>query len=89
VVQVTESLRREGILDRWHNESDGYHLFNGICPYRKAAEISKLPCESDRKTIELLLGQEVDQLNRIVDGASVCEYIVRAATIPSESIEVS
>ncbi|MBI2765617.1 MAG: ArsR family transcriptional regulator [Chloroflexi bacterium] len=88
VVQVTESLRNEGILDTWHNGPDGYHLFNGTCPYRKAAEISKLPCESDRKAIELLLGQDVEQLNRIVDGAPVCEYLVHPARIPAESIEV-
>ncbi len=78
IVQVTESLRSEGILESWHSEHDGYHLMNGTCPYLKAAEVSNLPCESDRKAIELLLGQKVTQLNRIVDGAPRCEYLVRA-----------
>lgn len=78
IIQVTESLRQEGILDGWHTEHDGYHLVNGTCPYRKAAEVSKLPCESDRKAIELLLGTDVVQLNRIVDGSPVCEYLVQA-----------
>ncbi len=78
IVQVTESLRQEGILDGWHAEHDGYHLVNGSCPYLKAAEVSKLPCESDRKAIELLLGTDVVQLNRIVDGSPVCEYLVKA-----------
>ena len=72
---VTESLRAEGILDSWHAESDGFHLTNGACPYRKAAELSELPCESDRKAIELLLGHNVDQVHRIVDGAANCEYL--------------
>jgi predicted ArsR family transcriptional regulator len=78
VQEVTVSLRAEGILESWHEERDGFHLVNGQCPYRKAAEVSKLPCESDRRTIELLLGQEVMQLNRIVDGAATCEYLVAA-----------
>ncbi len=78
IVRVTESLRSEGILESWHAEHDGYHLVNGTCPYLKAAEFSSLPCESDRKAIELLLGQEVTQLNRIVDGAATCEYLVLA-----------
>jgi DeoR family transcriptional regulator, suf operon transcriptional repressor len=78
VAMVTDSLRQEGILQSWHAEHDGFHLVNGTCPYRQAAEVSKLPCESDRKTIELLLGEDVIQLNRIVDGASVCEYLVQA-----------
>ncbi|MCC6420585.1 MAG: ArsR family transcriptional regulator [Gemmataceae bacterium] len=78
IEQVTESLRQEGILETWRSEADGYHLTNGSCPYRLAAQISKLPCESDRKAIELLLGLDVEQVNRIVDGAPGCEYVVRA-----------
>ncbi len=87
VGQVTESLRSEGILDSWSSAADGFHMTNGACPYRKAAEISSLPCESDRKAIELLLGLRVEQLNRIVDGAPVCEYLVRAINAP-QLIEV-
>ena len=66
-----------GAAAAWQASEDGIHLVNHQCPYRQAAEISKLPCESDRKTIELLLGLDVEQLRRIVDGAPVCEYIVR------------
>lgn len=79
VAQVTESLRREGILDSWRAEADGIHLVNAVCPYRQAAEHSRLPCESDRRAIELLLGTTVEQIHRIVDGGEVCEYIVRPA----------
>lgn len=89
VIQVTESLRHEGILDTWRESADGFHLINGSCPYRKAAEISKLPCESDRRAIELLLGEDVEQLNRIVDGSPVCEYLVRAERGPQTTVEVS
>jgi len=89
VGRVTESLRKDGILDEWHEAADGYHLVNGACPYRKAAEISRLPCDSDRKAIELLLGLDVEQLDRIVDGSPVCEYLVRAVHEPKqETIEV-
>lgn len=79
VGRVTASLKKDGILDEWRAEDDGFHLVNAACPYRKAAEISRLPCDSDRKAIELLLGLDVEQLERIVDGAPVCEYLVRAA----------
>lgn len=77
VAHVTEALRQEGILEEWRAEADGFHLVNTQCPYHKAAELSRLPCESDRQAIELLLGRDVEQLNRIVDGASCCEYLVR------------
>lgn len=81
---VTHSLREDGILDQWRSEEDGFHLLNGTCPYLQAAEISTLPCESDRKAIELLLDAEVEQLHRIVDGAPVCEYLVRAIRGPQQ-----
>jgi predicted ArsR family transcriptional regulator len=86
VTRVTESLRPEGILESWHTEDDGFHLMNSTCPYRKAAEVSPLPCESDRKAIEMLLGISVEQLNRIVDGSPVCEYLVRAVRGPQTSV---
>lgn len=89
VQRVTASLRKDGILDEWHEAADGYHLVNGTCPYRKAAEISRLPCDSERKAIELLLGADVEQLDRIVDGSPVCEYLVRTVHEPNqETIEV-
>lgn len=87
VEQVTESLRTDGILESWHAEGDGFHLVNGACPYMRAAEISKLPCESDRKAIELLLGLDVTQLNRIVDGSPICEYLVQPGREPEQLIE--
>ncbi len=88
VEQVTESLKGEGILRDWHTEADGFHLVNDACPYLRAAEISKLPCESDRKAIELLLGLDVEQLNRIVDGSPICEYLVRHEGAKNDLIEV-
>lgn len=75
--RVTESLRAEGILEEWEQAGDGFRLVNGTCPYLQAAEISRLPCESDRQAISLLMGREVEQTTRIVDGAPICEYLVR------------
>jgi len=86
VALVTDSMRAEGILDGWRAEEDGFHLINGVCPYLKAAEMSNLPCESDRKAIELLLEGEVQQLHRIVDGSPVCEYLVRAISGPEATL---
>lgn len=76
IESVTASLREDGILQRWYSSEDGFHLVNESCPYLKAAEISNLPCESDHKAIEMLLGHSVKQVGRIVDGASCCEYLV-------------
>ena len=80
VEHVTESLRQEGILETWRAEADGFHLVNSCCPYPQAAELSRLPCEADRQAISLLIGVDVEQIERIVDGSSCCEYLVQLNT---------
>ena len=77
VAQASRALQAEGILDRWGREADGYHLLNSTCPYRRAAQASPAPCQSDRLAIELLLGAPVEQIGRLVDGSPCCEYVVR------------
>lgn len=79
VAQTGRALQREGILDGWAKERDGYRLTNSACPYRQAASLSPGPCELDRRAIELLLAVPVRQVSRIADGQPACEYIVAAA----------
>jgi len=78
VAQATEALEHEGIVDEWSHQDEGYRLRNSACPYRKAALLSDGPCELDRRTIELLVRAPVQQVKRIADGHSQCEYIVAA-----------
>jgi len=81
VAQTSEALKDEGIVDHWRKGDDGYHLMNTVCPYRKAAEASAAPCHADQRTVELLVGAPVEQVARMVDGHSVCEYVVREAQL--------
>lgn len=76
VAEASRSLEREGIVDGWTKEGDGYRLSNSACPYRMAALTTHGTCELDRKTIELLIGAPVRQVSRIADGRPACEYIV-------------
>jgi len=76
--EVSKALEREGIVDSWEKLDDGtYHIVNEECPYLRLAELSDAACKSDRRSIELLIGADVEQTLRIVDGAPACEYIVR------------
>lgn len=77
VAQVSRALEREGIVDDWRQEEGVFRLLNGECPYLRLAEMSDVPCRSDRQTIELLLGAQVEQIRRIADGEPLCEYIIR------------
>ena len=77
VAEASRALDREGIVDTWRIEDGDYHMINGECPYLRLAEMSDAACRSDRKTIELLVDGQVEQTTRIVEGAPVCEYIIR------------
>lgn len=77
VEEASRALSQEGIVDGWEKDGDNFHLVNGDCPYLKLAEMSEAACSADRHSIELLVGAQVEQTKRIVDGAPCCEYIVR------------
>jgi predicted ArsR family transcriptional regulator len=81
VAQVTRALEAEGIADGWRKEGEIFHIHNGECPYLRLAELSDAPCRSDRQSIELLVGTAVEQTKRIVDGAPLCEYVIRPETV--------
>lgn len=81
VEEVSRALQREGIVDGWSKDGDAFHLVNGECPYLRLAEMSEAACNADRHSIELLVGADVEQTKRIVEGALICEYIVRAQPV--------
>lgn len=89
VEKTAKVLHGEGIVDSWAKTADGYRLTNTACPYRSAALASHGPCELDRRTIELLVAAPVQQVSRIVDGQSKCEYVIAVAAahekLPSEA----
>ena len=81
VEEVSRALNVEGIVDGWSKDGDVFQLVNGDCPYLRLAEMSDAPCSADRHSIELLVRADVEQTKRIVDGAPICEYIVRAQPV--------
>jgi predicted ArsR family transcriptional regulator len=77
VGQVADALHGEGILTRVVDEGDAYRLLNVGCPYRSTASETHACCEADRRTIELLLEVPVLQVATVVNGSSMCEYVVQ------------
>jgi predicted ArsR family transcriptional regulator len=85
VAETAAALKDEGIVDRWRQDDDGFHLMNTSCPYRKAAEVTDAPCHGDHKVVQALIGAPVEQVTRIVDGHQMCEYLVRDLEIVTQT----
>lgn len=78
VQALTRALQAEGLLDRWEAREDGsIHLINSTCPHRRAAMAAHELCSSEQRVIARLLGRDVEQVGRMVDGHPCCEYVVR------------
>jgi predicted ArsR family transcriptional regulator len=76
VYQVTLALSEEGILEEVEDAGDHFRLRNMACPYRSTAAENHACCDADRRTIELLLGQPVEQVKTVAEGGMTCEYLV-------------
>jgi len=85
VSSLTLALRDEGIVERWEKRADGFHLTTSGCPHTRAARAAHSLCASEAQAISLLLGTEVEQLGRVVDGAACCEYLVKCGELPVPS----
>jgi predicted ArsR family transcriptional regulator len=84
VGQVAEALHSEGILTQVVDEGTAFRLVNVGCPYRSTASETHACCEADRRAIELLLDVPVQQVARVVDGASMCEYVVQKSPVAGD-----
>lgn len=86
VDNVVTALRSEGILDRWERDGEVLQLVNNACPYLGAANTSSCVCEADRLAIEKLLGVEVEQTGRLVEGDDGCIYVIPLRPTPADII---
>ena len=84
VDNVVTALRSEGILDRWEQTEEVVQLVNNACPYLGAANANSCVCEADRLAIEKLLGVEVEQTGRVVEGDEGCVYVIPLRPNPSD-----
>ena len=77
LVEVVSLLSEEGILRSLRTNKEGFILSTPSCPIKTLSRTTDAVCEADRRTIELLLGTEVQQIGTIAAGSTSCEYLVR------------
>jgi len=73
---VKNLLRDEGFTIEWERKDDGYHIHESSCPYYHVGQIHPEICAVDQTLISSVLSVPVEKVKCILDGDSVCTYIV-------------
>ena len=73
---VKNLLRDDGFTIEWERKDDGYHIHESSCPYYHVGQTHPEICAVDQTLISSVLSVPVEKVKCILDGDSVCTYIV-------------
>ena len=76
LVEVVSLLSEEGILRSIRTDKKGFILSTPSCPIKTLSRTTGAICKADRRSIELLIGTNVQQISTIAAGSHSCEYLV-------------
>lgn len=79
---VQDLLNGEGFTMEWELQDDGYHIHEVNCPYYHVGQNHPEVCAVDQTLISNMLDVPVQKVRCILDGDSLCTYVV--PSIPSE-----
>lgn len=76
VARLAEIRTREGYMAEYKKEDDGYLLIENHCPICLAAKTCQQFCESEFKTFQSVLGDNVtiERVDHLLAGARRCAY---------------
>ena len=57
------------------------------CPLREVVAVSHLPCRAEMALVEELLGEPLQRLSFMPDGASACTYSIGESKATNEELE--
>tara|TARA_B110000014_G_scaffold248359_1_gene222666 strand:- start:664 stop:1317 length:654 start_codon:yes stop_codon:yes gene_type:complete len=77
LVEVVSLLSEEGILRSIRTDKKGFILSTPSCPIKTLSRTTGAICEADRRSIELLIGTNVEQISTIAAGSHSCEYLIK------------
>ena len=77
LVEVVSLLSEEGILRSIRTDKNGFILSTPSCPIKTLSRTTGAICEADRRSIELLIGTNVEQISTIAAGSHSCEYLIK------------
>jgi predicted ArsR family transcriptional regulator len=73
---VQDLLNGEGFTMEWELQEDGYHIHEVNCPYYHVGQDHPEVCAVDQTLISNMLDVPVHKVRCILDGDSLCTYVV-------------
>ncbi len=77
---VKDLLGAEGFTMEWERQEDGYHIREVNCPYYHVGQNHPEVCSVDQNLISNVLSVPVEKIKCILNGDSLCTYVVPANT---------
>ena len=73
---VQDLLGSEGFTMEWEHKDDGYHIREVNCPYYHVGQSHPEVCAVEETLISNMLAVPIEKVKCILDGDSLCTYIV-------------
>lgn len=83
---VQDLLGTEGFTMEWEHKADGYHIREVNCPYYHVGQSHPEICAVDETLISNMLSVPIEKVKCILDGDSLCTYIVPESEKTEEKI---
>jgi DeoR family suf operon transcriptional repressor len=77
-------LAEEGFVIEWEKKGDEYHIHEISCPYLQVGQSHPEVCMVDQTLISNMLAVPAEKVRCILDGDSLCTFIVQAAKEKSD-----
>lgn len=83
---MQELLGKEGFNVEWERHGDQYHIREVNCPYLHISQNHPEVCSVDQTVISAMLDVPAEKVQCVLNGDSVCTYVVSKSNLPEKSI---
>ena len=87
--EVARVLSEEGFMAEIERSEAGSRLRLCHCPLREVVAVTHLPCRAEMALVRELLGEPLERLSFMPEGASTCTYQIGDSEAASEDLEAS
>ncbi|MBN1665963.1 MAG: winged helix-turn-helix transcriptional regulator [Anaerolineales bacterium] len=84
---VQDLLKAEGFTMKWERKDNAYHIHEVSCPYYHVGQAHPEVCAVDQTLISTMLSVPVKKVQCVLNGDSLCTYVVSDAASQEKNNE--